>query len=411
MKRTAALRVTGEICFYYSILTLFPAFQRWQLPMAGFTLACLLVALIAVGLRSATLRLLLSLLPAICFLFAEMHWLLVFPALAWLYFMLYVTLGRFGIAQYDYRFAFRWMLLLSAFVLAIQAINSMLFRGAPLSYDSLAYLALFVLLGVVALRCMQMGAPMDGRWHAANLLTVAAALFVAVSISLVLYQLYLRSVPLLVFLITPLKRFLAWLFSLIRFRTAPDAPMSTPPLATPTIVFHEQAPLLMDQDGLHVEEPERTAFEHLADQAFSIGAFILLAFLVFIVLWLIVKLVLRGKALAEEAVDYEQTEDFTPERRRRKAKPETVHGKAQTVRKIYREYLDYLKENGLQRTASDTSAEILAESERISAVSAADEKALRRIYLKARYSAETVTEEDVAAAKASLEAIRSRERS
>ena len=411
MKRTAALRVTGEICFYYSILTLFPAFQRWQLPMAGFTLACLLVALIAVGLRSATLRLLLSLLPAICFLFAEMQWLLVFPALAWLYFMLYVTLGRFGIAQYDYRFAFRWMLLLSAFVLAIQAINSMLFRGAPLSYDSLAYLALFVLLGVVALRCMQMGAPMDGRWHAANLLTVAAALFVAVSISLVLYQLYLRSVPLLVFLITPLKRFLAWLFSLIRFRTAPDAPMSTPPLATPTIVFHEQSPLIMDQEGLHVEEPERTAFEHLADQAFSIGAFILLAFLVFIVLWLIVKLVLRGKALAEEAVDYEQTEDFTPDRARRKKQSETVHGQAQAVRKLYREYLTYLKENGLQRTASDTSEEILSESKRISSASASAEEALRSIYLKARYSAEAVTEEDVAAARASLNEIRSRERS
>ena len=411
MKRTAALRVTGEICFYYSILTLFPAFQRWQLPMAGFTLACLVVGLIAVGLQSMPLRLLLSLLPGVCFLFAEMHWLLAFPALAWLYFMLYVTLGRFGIAQYDYRFAFRWMLLLSAFVLAIQAINSMLFRGAPLSYDSLAYLALFVLLGVVALRCMQMGAPMDGRWHAANLLTVAAALFVAVSISLVLYQLYLRSVPLLVFLITPLKRFLAWLFSLIRFRTAPDAPMSTPPLATPTIVFNEQAPLLMDQEGLHVEEPERTAFEHLADQAFSIGAFILLAFLVFIVLWIIVKLVLRGKALAEEAVDYEQTEDFTPERRRRKAKPETVHGKAQTVRKIYREYLDYLKGNGLQRSASDTSEEILSESKRISSASASAEEALRSIYLKARYSAEAVTEEDVAAARASLNEIRSRERS
>jgi hypothetical protein len=411
MKRTAALRVTGEICFYYSILTLFPAFQRWQLPMAGFTLACLLVALIAVGLRSATLRLLLSLLPAICFLFAEMHWLLVFPALAWLYFMLYLTLGRFGIALHDYRLAFRWMLLLSAFVLAIQAINSMLFRGAPLSYDSLAYLALFVLLGVVALRCMQMGAPMDGRWHAANLLTVAAALFVAVSISLVLYQLYLRSVPLLVFLITPLKRFLAWLFSLIRFRTAPDAPMSTPPLATPTIVFHEQSPLIMDQEGLHVEEPERTAFEHLADQAFSIGAFILLAFLVFIVLWLIVKLVLRGKALAEEAVDYEQTEDFTPDRARRKKQSETVHGQAQAVRKLYREYLTYLKENGLQRTASDTSEEILSESKRISSASASAEEALRSIYLKARYSAEAVTEEDVAAARASLNEIRSRERS
>ena len=48
MKRTAALRVTGEICFYFSILTLFPVFRRWTLPMAGFALSCLVVALVAV---------------------------------------------------------------------------------------------------------------------------------------------------------------------------------------------------------------------------------------------------------------------------------------------------------------------------------------------------------------------------
>ena len=95
---------------------------------------------------------------------------------------------------------------------------------------------------------------------------------------------------------------------------------------------------------------------------------------------------------------------------RRKARQETVHGPAQTVRKIYREYLAYLEENGLHRTASDTSAEILAESERISAVSASAEETLRSVYLKARYSAANISEEDVAAAQASLNEIRSREK-
>ena len=410
MKRTAALRVTGEICFYFSVLTLFPVFLRWQLPMACFALACLIVGLIAVGLHSMPLRFVLSLLPGACFFFAELSPLLILPGLAWLYFILYITLGRFGVALYDYRQAFRWMLIVSVFVLAVQAINSILFGGAPLSYDSLAYFAVFILLSVVAMRSMQMGAPMDRRWHAANLLTVAAALFVAVSVSLVLYQVYRRSEPVLAFLIAPLSRFLAWLFGLIRFKSVQEAPQATPPMATPTIVFQEKAAALMDQEGLHVEEPERTAFEHLADQALNIGAFIILGFLLFIAIWIVVKLVLRGKALAEEAVDYEETEEFTPERRQRRARPEAVHGKAQTVRKIYREYLDYLKENGLQRTAADTSEEILKESERISSASAPAEETLRRVYLKARYSAETVTESDVAAARESLEAIRSREK-
>ena len=41
MKRTAALRVAGEICLYFSVLTLFPAFRGFQLAMAAFALACL----------------------------------------------------------------------------------------------------------------------------------------------------------------------------------------------------------------------------------------------------------------------------------------------------------------------------------------------------------------------------------
>ena len=410
MKRIAALRVTGEICFYYSVLTLFPAFGRWLLPMAGFALACLIVGLVAVGLRSLPLRFLLALLPGACFFFGELHWLLIFPALAWLYYILYIGLGRFSVSLYDYRNAFRWMLILSAFVLAVQAVNSMLFKGAPLSYESLVYLAVFFLLGVVAMRCMQTGAPMERRWHAANVLTVAAALFVAVAVSLLMYQLYLRSEPVLAFLLTPLIRFVSWLFGLIRFRDVTEAPRSTQPPVTPALVNYEQTKLITDEEGLHVEEPERTVFERIADQATNIGAFIILALLIFIVIWLIVKLVMRGKALAEEAVEFEQTEDFTPDRARRRAKPEAVHGKAQTVRKLYREYLEYLKENGLSRSAADTSAEILRESERISSSSAPAEETLRNVYLKARYSAATVTDEDVETARKCLAAIRGSEK-
>ena len=88
--------------------------------------------------------------------------------------------------------AFRWMLILSAFVLAGQAVNSMLFSGKSLSYASLAFLVAFILLSVIAMRSMQMGAEMDVRWHTANSLTVAVVLLVSVGVSLGLYYLYLH---------------------------------------------------------------------------------------------------------------------------------------------------------------------------------------------------------------------------
>ena len=410
MKYTAALRVTGEICFYFSILSLFAAFRPWLIPMAAFAAACLAVALIAVRLRSAPVRALLALLPGVCFLFTPWSLLLIFPGLAWLYFIAYLGLGRFGIALYDYRGAFRWMLIISAFVLAGQAINSMLFHGAAISYVSLAFLGVFVLLSVAALRGMQMGAPMDRRWHAANVLTVAGSLIAAVGISLGLYLLYRHSVPLILVLLSPLKRFLAWLFGLIRFEAVTETPRATPPPETPPTLFENKEQIVMGPGGLYTEEPERFTYSHLADQALTVGAILILAFLVFIVLWVIVKLLRRGKAMAEEYVEYEPTEDFTPDRRGRKAPADTARGRAQIIRRLYREYLDYLRENGLRRSASDTSAEILAESERIDPNAGEEEKQLRRIYLKARYGTESVTEEDVAAARACLDAIRRNEK-
>lgn len=411
MKRTAALRVTGEICFYFSILTLFPLFQRWQFPMAGFALACLVAALFAVCLRSMPLRLLLSLLPGACFLFAELHWMLIFPGLAWLYFILYLSMGRFGVALHDYRQAFRWMMILAAFVLVIQAINAALFDGASLSNASLAYLAAFVLLCVVAMRSMQMNAPADRRWHAANALTVAAALLLAVGVSYGLYLLASHSMPVLVFLFSPLRRFFEWLFGLIRFREA-AAPVPTPRPPEQTRIPIAESPMpLFDEQSIAEEEVEQAVSSPLADQVFRLGEILIIAVLLLVAIWLVVKLARRGTAYAEGDSETAETVAFKPLHRNRKARTETVHGRPQTVRKLYREYLDFLRQNGLRRSPADTSGEILSESERISVGSAAEEETLRRVYLKARYSSAPVTDEDVAAARASLDAIRSRKQS
>lgn len=408
MKRTAALRIAGDICFYFSVLSLFLVFQPWAIPMACFALACLLVGLVAVGLQSLPLRLVLSLLPGVCFAFTKLSTLLILPGLAWLYFILYVTIGRFGIAIYDYRSAYRWMLLISAFVIAVHSISFTLFNGAALPLESLGYLAAFMLLGVVAMRGMQMNAKMDLRWHTANVIAVACSLLLAVGVSLLLYQLFVHSRPLVLLLVSPLRRALRWLFSLFRFDATAEAPIHTPAPTAITNTLPTGSMFVATDETFSKDEPEIHQDTRFTDQALTVGAFLIICVLLFVAVWLIVKLARRGKALAAERAEFEQTEAYTPDRKRRKAKPEVVHGRAQTVRKIYRDYLDYLRENGLQRTASDTSEEILTESERMSGASMPEEETLRRVYLKARYGAATVTEDDVAAARASFDAIRSR---
>ena len=408
MKRTAALRLTGEICFYYSILAMFPVFRQWALPMAGFTLACLLVGLAAVGLKSAPLRLLLSLIPGVCFLPAPLHWMLVFPCAAWLYFILCLGFGHFGDTQDEFRTAFRWMLIVCVFVLAVQAVSAILFNSAAVSYASVAYLAAFLVLSVVAMRGMRMGVSMDRRWHAANLLTVLCTLLVAVGVSMLLYLLYSHSKPILLILITPIRLLLEWLFGLFRFKSEEPAPSVTRPPVVWTDKIAKGNALLEEPEQHLTQDLEKAASERGADQVMSIGAFLIICLVILIAAWLIIRLARRGKAFAEADLDYELAEGGAPVRAKRRARAETVHGPAQHVRKLYREYLDYLEKNGLQRTLSDTSGEILAESARLSGASAEEEKTLRRIYLKARYSGEAVTEADVEAARTCLEAVRGR---
>ena len=36
MRQTSVIRVTGDICFFFSVLSIFKAFQVWRLPMALF---------------------------------------------------------------------------------------------------------------------------------------------------------------------------------------------------------------------------------------------------------------------------------------------------------------------------------------------------------------------------------------
>ena len=35
MRQTSVFRVTGEICFYFSVLNVFSTFHIWRLPMAS----------------------------------------------------------------------------------------------------------------------------------------------------------------------------------------------------------------------------------------------------------------------------------------------------------------------------------------------------------------------------------------
>ena len=411
MKNSAALRITGDICFYFAILSAFPAFGPWQGPMALFLALCYIAARLAVGQASPWARGALALLPGIALAFMEFKFLLFFPGLAWLYFFLTAARGTFALPLYEYRLRYCYMAVACLFFVIANAVNAMLFRGKALSLDCLIYLTGFLLIGVFTMREMQMGVAMDRRWRLANAATVLSVVLLAAGLSLALYALLSHSKPVISFLFAPLGRLILWLLGFIKTNNAAAGDVQPTPRPTPppvAVTNPDQGHGSGRLDEMNLVEGSVNAF---VDKAYAVGAYVAIGLLVLAGIWLAVQLARRGEPAAEaEGLEYEATERGGAFERRRKPRQEQVRGNAAKVRKIYRDYLELLRRSGVQRGAGDTSAEILAESRRLTPEGGQEEDALRAVYLKARYSAESITDADVAEARRCLEALQNRQK-
>ena len=213
MKRNAVFRITGDLCFYFAILSIFDSLRAFRLPMAAITVSCFVLGFVIIRCRSRLVRLLLSLLPALCFLLAEPGYLMLFPALGLLYYVLVMTAGAFAMPLDEYRRGYRLQLVIALFFIAANIANSTLYRSRFLSPDGLVYVFLFLFLGVLAMRGMQMGASMDLRWRLSNLLSVVGLPLCAVGASLLLFLFLRFSAPVVAYLFYPIGRFLVWLIA------------------------------------------------------------------------------------------------------------------------------------------------------------------------------------------------------
>lgn len=410
MKRTAAYRITADLCFYFSILSIFPALRPWQTPMALFAAACLVVSLIAVHCPYRVVRLLLALLPGLCFLRAELSPLLVFPAFGWLYLILVLTIGRFGMWVDEYRKAFRLMLVVCLCSLAASVAHSTVYRGSVISYPSMFYALAFLCLGVMAMRGMQMNANMDLRWRLSNALTVIGMPLLAVGGSLLIYLLLRSLKPVVSYIFRPIGLFVLWLFNLL-FPGEYEAPLPTPtPVASPlpTPAFIEEA----TGHGNMVMDDMADNFKLgsvLLEKAAAVGGYVVLALLLLAAVFFIVRYARRNRLDSEkDYYVYDETEDGAAPKKRRAKKEAAPSAPAQQIRRIYRDYLELMDKNGIRIQKDSTSLEILDEAARVSLSPAAQR--LRELYLKARYAdGSGVTREDAQEAARCLKEIRGEE--
>ena len=365
MKQTAVFRVTAEICFLFAVLNAFAVFEAWRLPMVLFTVACLLLGLVIVRCENPAVRLALSLLPALCFLPGPFGILLVFPALAWIYYVIVMTMGHYAVPLYEYRKSFTIMLVIALAFIALSIANATLYKGRPISVESLFYLFAFLVLGMLAMRRMQMGADMSLSWRMKNLLSVVGIPLLAIGLALLLFLLMRYSSAALGAVLTPVGKFFIWIFHLL-FPTG-DSPIEE--MSLQEYVNAAAAYKVMPITGYIRENKSVNMFDDIPEDelrvelAAAVGSWIFLGILLLFVLVAIFLLTRHNQPIEEAEVLYDEAEAAPVENRRRRSlrsRLPLTAANARQLRRIYKTYIEYRQTHGMVEVQpSDTSAQIL----------------------------------------------------
>ncbi len=405
MKHATAFRITSEICFFNAVFFLFPFASGFKMQMALFTAACFVFGLAACFCENPIIRLVLALFPGAFLFMGNISLGVVAPMLAWLYFVLSVREEK-DIIVSEYRKAFIFMFACSLLGLLISAFNFVIDTKGTWNGYSIVYMALFAVLGIVALRLMQMGTGMDLRWHLAGAGTLFAAIAFLLGGSFGLYYFFKGMRFVFGYLITPVRILLSWLFSL--FGGNEKAMIIENPMEgeMPETESESELPVIDTPQVQAVQNMDYdTTMPQISDNTITVFLWILFAALLVVGVYVAIKLSKRGEKKKEEENTFEDTTHFEyTHAKKRRLKKEKAIGPAAKVRRVYAEYLSYLEKRGFKRLEADTSLDILKRSESICGESA-EEEILRSIYLKARYGKGDITEDDVAMAKQSFDKI------
>ncbi len=427
-RQYAPLRVCADICFYFFAVSLFSfslqyytvgegeilgvvsnLIAPWSLQLALLVAACFALGFLIVRIDKALLRFLLSLLPGLSFLMSPLRLILLIHAVAWLYFVIVMTIGSFEVHLDEYRRRAGVMLLAALLMLLCLIIFH--FGTEAWYFDRLfggeLYGPLFFVLCVLSLRGMRtdLGAPVKMRLLDALCVVVLPTLLF--SVLLVLYG----AVPAVTGLFRLLVRFVIWLYHVF-FPTKNVPYQFRPPLDDDLNAVKTEKSLLFPNGRNKAPDPDMVGGQGiryaLSSQAsFWIMVVLLAALLVYIAIRLIRR---REKLPAAPRLAHENIEKPPLEGLLRRAFGEAeLPANVRQIRRVYRSYLKQLRTMSVQPSPSDTSEDILDLTS--GCLDMPENAALRELYIAARYGdPKAVTSAQVSEAKRCLSAIEAKKR-
>ena len=395
MKVASGLRVAFYICLIFALICTMPWFRSSTLIFAIFAAFCAVESLFLPAVKNRLLRLLLALVPAAVTFATSISWAKANPvaavllALVAIYYVVFMTVGRFETEYWRFRNSFIGLISAACFVSLLCLIIYIVMEDAAKDRINLPGVMGFTitcaLLGMIILSEMRKGNP-DAKWRSMN---AGRILILFASAAAALAVLYL--VLTFVFsLITPTLGPQAPKLKTERIRFQNDAVIGYTPLTNKTGYVSDDESLKEDAPVVVLEKEDEQGFPWVL---VCVCAFVVIAGAVTAVI-----IIRKKKAKAVEDVVQR-----TPEE-------QAQFDKIEAIRAIFRQYILLVRKEGAEISRGSTSADVLESARELSDSEekglSDEESALREIYIRARYGDPNgITDEDVSNARSLFEKI------
>lgn len=395
MKVASGLRVAFYICLIFALICTMPWFRSSTLIFVIFTAFCTVESLFLPSVKNRLLRLLLALAPAVVTFATSLSWAKANPvaavllALVAIYYVVFMTVGRFETEYWRFRNSFIGLISAACFVSLLNLIIYIVVEDVAKERINLPGVMGFTitcaLLGMIILSEMRKGNP-DAKWRSMNAGRILI-LFASAAAALALLYLVLTFV---FSLITPTLGPQAPKLKTERIRFQNDAVIGYTPLTNKTGYVSDDESLKEDAPVVVLEQEDEQGFPWVL---VCVCAFVVIAGAVTAVI-----IIRKKKAKAVEDVVQR-----TPEE-------QAQFDKIEAIRAIFRQYILLVRKEGAEISRGSTSADVLESARELSESEekslSEEESALREIYIRARYGDPNgITDEDVSNARSLFEKI------
>ncbi len=394
-----ALEAVCDLLPYFAVAALFKAYDAPGLLIGASLLLVFCASLLLQKTKAAALRILCGLLPALSLLLAGGTAQLLFTLPALLLWFVIAVSGKCGIHYDDYKYWFG--------IPAVPTLLILLISVPRLPETGLSVLcgAAYLALGILVLRRKRMGAGASAGAKLLNLAELFCAALCGILACAVLYFLLKSAGRVIEILFAPAGWLIGGLVSVFEWITAIlvryQPPEESSVYESSSLSGDEMLPPETVIPG--TEEPSYAWAESLGQSLLYVLGLAVLVLLVYLVYKAIRNLRISGKGegLAYEDMDSERM--IAGKKRKKRKKQERTNN--HRIREIYREYLAFVRLNGVEIAKQSTSAEVLAAASALPGGSEADQ--LRALYIRARYhDRQELSDEEVRLAEALLQKIK-----